>query len=301
MKKLRAAISILSAAAVTSRLRRERHTTWAPPGGIERREGLAVRVVGDGAPRVVLLHGMFNSGRYWGREYDRLSHTGAVVVPDLLGFGRSPRPPSGYTADAHADAVAASIRACGLNEPVVVGAHSVGCLVAFALAARHPELVSRIVGFAPPLYRDSSAARRQLAETNPLAKVFLTNQAVSRRMCDLMSRYRKTSAFLVRLANPTLPAPLAADRVEHSWQSYTETVANLVLSAQLAANVTELTIPVRLVAGHRDKAMDLGFLAELATAPHSLRVVGDAGHDLPLSHPELCVAELEVAPRQELS
>lgn len=301
MKKFGAAISILSVATVATRFKRERQTTWASPGGIERRERLAVRVVGDGPPRVVLLHGMFNSGRYWGRAYDRLSSMGAVAVPDLLGFGRSPRPTSGYTADAHADAVAETILACGLAEPVVVGTHSVGSLVALALANRHPEIVSRIVAFAPPLYRDSAAARRQLAETNPLAKAFLTNETLSRRLCDLMSRHPKTSSFLVRLANPTLPAPLAADRVEHSWQSYAETLANLVLSAQLATSLAELTIPVRLVAGQRDKAMDLPFLTELGTGRHSLRVISDAGHDLPLSHPELCVAELEVAAREASS
>ena len=264
-------------------------------------ERLAVRTLGDAPPRIVLLHGMFNSGRYWGQPYDRLSTLGTLVVPDLLGFGLSPQPASGYTPDGHADAVADTIRACGVTEPVVVGAHSVGSLVAIALATRHSDLVSSIVAFAPPLYRDSATARDQLAETGPLAKLSLANQALSRRVCDLRSRYAKTSAVLVRLANPTLPAPLAEDRVEHSWQSYSATLANLVVSAELSERLTELAIPVRLVVGQRDKAVDLPFLAELATGwPHlSLGIVGDAGHDLPLSHPEVCVTELKAAAQGE--
>lgn len=264
-------------------------------------ERLAVRTLGEAPPRIVLLHGMFNSGRYWGQPYDRLSTFGSLVVPDLLGFGRSPQPVSGYTSDGHADAVADTIRACGATEPVVVGAHSVGSLVAIALAARHPDLVSSIVAFAPPLYRDGAAARRKLAETDPLAKLSLANEALSRRLCDLRSRYVKTSAFLVRLANPTLPAPLAQDRVRHSWQSYSETLANLIVSAELSKELTELSIPVRLVAGQRDEAVDLPFLAKLATGcSHlSLGIVGDAGHDLPLSHPEVCIAELKAAAQGE--
>lgn len=172
-----------------------------------------------------------------------------------------------------------------------------GSLVAIALAARHPDLVSSIVAFAPPLYRDGAAARRKLAETDPLAKLSLANEALSRRFCDLRSRYVKTSAFLVRLPHPTLPAPLAQDRVQHSWQSYSETLANLIVSAKLSSELTELAIPVRLVVGQRDKAVELPFLATLGTGcSHlSLGIVGDAGHHLPLSHPQICAAELEGA------
>jgi pimeloyl-ACP methyl ester carboxylesterase len=264
-------------------------------------EALAVRTLGDAPPRIVLLHGMFNSGRYWGQPYDGLSTLGSMVVPDLLGFGRSPQPESGYTSDGHADAVADTIRACGATEPVVVGAHSVGSLVAIALAARHPDLVSSVVAFAPPLYPDGAAARRQLAEIDPLARLSLANEALSRRLCDLRSRYVKTSACLVRLANPTLPAPLAQDRVRHSWQSYSETLSNLIVSAEVSDELTKLAIPVRLVVGQRDKAVDLPFLAELATGcSHlSLGIVGDGGHDLPLTHPEVCIAELKAAIQRE--
>jgi len=171
MKKLSGALPVLAAVALASRYKRMGEKTWAPPEGAVHMERLAVRTLGDAPPRIVLLHGMFNSGRYWGQPYDRLSTLGSLVVPDLLGFGRSPQPASGYTPDGHADAVADTIRACGATEPIVVGAHSVGSLVAIALATRHPDLVARIVAFAPPLYRDSAAARDQLTETGPLAKL----------------------------------------------------------------------------------------------------------------------------------
>jgi hypothetical protein len=43
-------------------------TTWTPPQGDIRHAGLDVRVLGDGEPRLALLHGMFNSGAYWGER-----------------------------------------------------------------------------------------------------------------------------------------------------------------------------------------------------------------------------------------
>lgn len=100
-----------------------------------------------------------------------------------------------------------------------------GSLVAIALAARHPDLVRRIVAFAPPLYRDSADARRRLADTDPLAKAVLTQEELSRWLCRLRSRYVRASTLLVRLANPALPEPLAEGRVRHSWESYSQTLA----------------------------------------------------------------------------
>lgn len=147
-------------------------------------------------------------------------------MPDLLGFGRSPRPESGYTPDAHADAVAETMRTAGVEAPILIGGHSLGALVALRLAIRHPDLVSGVVAFAPPIYRDEATARRQIGSTDPLARLLLVNEELCAKACEFMCRHPRLSAALVRLARPTLPAPLATDRVEHSWASYHETVAD---------------------------------------------------------------------------
>lgn len=61
---------------------------------------LAVRGLGSGSP-TLLLHGLLGSNRYWGGAFDRLADQGLLLVPDLLGFGASPRPLSGYGAGEH--------------------------------------------------------------------------------------------------------------------------------------------------------------------------------------------------------
>ena len=270
-------------------------TTWTPPGGTKRAGPLPVRVVGDGPVRVALLHGLFNSGTYWGGTYDRVGEPGATIVPDLLGFGRANKPESGhYTTDDHADAIAAALRDAGVDSPIVVGGHSVGALVALRLAVRHPGLVGGIVAVAPPLYPSEEAARRQISSTDPLARVLVFNEALGRRLCALMCDYPRAAAALVRVARPDLPAPLAADRVRHSWASYRETLASLVLSAEAATWLDTATVPITIIAGGRDGAMDLPFLADLASShPHvSLRTIDDGAHDLPLTHPHLCIDAL---------
>ncbi|MBB4903405.1 pimeloyl-ACP methyl ester carboxylesterase [Streptomyces griseostramineus] len=67
------------------------------------------------------------------------------LLVDLLGHGHSDRPTSfAYTLEAHADALAAALRAAHVTGAEVV-AHSMGGSVAVVLAARHPDLVSRLV------------------------------------------------------------------------------------------------------------------------------------------------------------
>lgn len=274
---------------------RRARTSWQAPGGRVVAATLTARVVGEPPPRVALLHGLFNSGRYWGAAYDRLSGGGALVAPDLLGFGRSPRPPAGYSADAHADAAAATLRELGATGLVVVGGHSAGSIVALRLAVRHPDLVAAVVAIAPPLYAGVEQAREQIGRIDPLARVLLLNEALGRRMCALMCRYRRTAKVLVRLSRPTLPGPLAEDRVEHSWSSYHETLSNLIVSVEAVAWIDDIDVPIRLVAGDVDAAMHLPFLRELTrTHPHvELDVIIDGGHDLPLTHPEACIAALD--------
>ena len=147
-------------------------TGWSPPTGARVLAGrLAVRTLGDHGPPVLLLHGLGGSERSWGSAYDPLAADRRLVVPDLLGFGNSAHPASGYGPDDHADSVIASLDAIGVTEPVTIAAHSLGSLVALRIAATHPGRVRAIVAFGPPLYRDRPTARRHIAGTSLMGRI----------------------------------------------------------------------------------------------------------------------------------
>lgn len=110
-------------------------------------------------PASVLLHGVLQTGEGMANLAAHLARSGRVVVPDLRGRGATEQPAAGYDPGTMAADVAALIRALGLDRPVVIGRMH-GGLVAYHLAASHPELVRGLVlGDTPPEVDEVRAAR----------------------------------------------------------------------------------------------------------------------------------------------
>jgi pimeloyl-ACP methyl ester carboxylesterase len=267
-----------------------------PGRGTVRLGTLAVRTLGHGAPVVVLLHGLAASNRYWGGAYDALADDARLVVPDLLGFGRSPRPDAGYGPDDHADAVAHCLQDLGAGDArVIVVGHSVGTLVALRLAVRWPRLVSAVVGLAPPVFASSSDARRHLARMGPLARLFGVDTRWAEFACEhLCQRHHRAAAKLATWWRPDLPRAVALDAVEHSWASYSETLTRMLLAADATRWIDEVDVPLHLVAGTRDRMCDIDFVQHLASRSRNVEVDvwRGAGHHLPLERPAACRAEI---------
>lgn len=95
---------------------------------------------GNGEP-IVLLHGIESSSTYWRGVIPVLSQKHRVIALDLLGFGKSPKPLNiAYSLDDQVKWVQKTLRNIGVNKYKVIG-HSLGSLVALALAAKEPDCV----------------------------------------------------------------------------------------------------------------------------------------------------------------
>ncbi len=107
-------------------------------------------VSGSGEP-LVFLHGVFlgASSYEWSRVYPLFAMDHEVIVPDLIGFGESERPPTHMDAVDYSAALAQFLReVCPGQKPVVV-ASGLTAGISLLLAARHPELLSRLILFLP--------------------------------------------------------------------------------------------------------------------------------------------------------
>ncbi|HEX9167759.1 MAG TPA: alpha/beta hydrolase, partial [Roseiarcus sp.] len=106
---------------------------------------LALEEAPGAGPPVVLIHGWCCDHTYLAPQFEHFAKQGRrVAALDLRGHGASDKPREPYTADDFADDVAFVCDHLGLSRAVAIG-HSMGGVVAFALASRHPELLSALV------------------------------------------------------------------------------------------------------------------------------------------------------------
>lgn len=206
-----------------------------------------VRTLGAGSP-VVLVHGLAGSSRWWRRVAPALAHEHAVHLVDL------PRR-QGYDPDGLVDLIAA--RFAGLGPATYVG-HSLGGLLGVRLAARHPEVVDRLVLVAPA----GIPGRSPLGSVVPLAAALL----------------RAGPLFLPRLAADTLrsgpPTVLVA--------------ALRVLSDDVRPELTAVRAPTLLLWGERDPLLPPAHAEEfLAALPAArLELIPGAAHVPMLERPD---------------
>lgn len=268
-----------------------RRITWAPGAGETHDGSLHTRVRGTGTDGVLLIHGLGGSNSYWGEPFDQVAGSGRLVVPDLLGFGASPRPDVRYDADDHVGALVDTLDQLGVTSPVVVGAHSVGCLVALALARCRPDRVSAIVAICPPLYENPEHARQRIARLGWIERQLAFDTPMAATACRLVCDHREAAAALTAVARPGLPAVIRRGGVQHTWASYAGTFRSLLAAAEGDRWLADVECPVALIAGARDGITDLDHLAALADeySHVTLDVQHGADHSLPLTHPAVCV------------
>jgi haloalkane dehalogenase len=118
---------------------------YAPRYAVQ--EGLRMHYVEEGAGNpILLLHGEPTWGFLYRRLIPVLARAGRVVVPDLLGFGRSdkPRDQAAYSYDMHARSIERLALDLDLRELTVV-VHDWGGPIGLRFAVMHPDRVARLV------------------------------------------------------------------------------------------------------------------------------------------------------------
>jgi len=265
--------------------------TWRAPAGERLEAGaLSVRVAGSGEPVFVLLHGITASGDTFGAAFDVLSEHGTVVVPDLLGFGRSLDPErEDFSPEAHLDALDAMLAALGVADaPLVVVGHSMGSVLALLWAARTAS-VQGVVAFCAPLYRSEDEARRHITRMGWLERAFALESPLARWTCTAMCALRAGAQWLAVVISPEWPVPIARQGVLHTWPAYLGGMNGIILRGDWPRALETLSargVPVALADGADDPVPVAGLARELASRWRGVHAFThpEAGHDLPISY-----------------
>lgn len=259
-----------------------------------RRLALACQELGpqDG-PRLLMLHGITASQRYWLPRAAPLARRHRLVMPDLAGFGRSPKPFVEYSMEFHLGTLEGLIERRGLDlAPFAIVGHSLGALMALELAARLPGRVSRLALLNLPRFEDPESAHR----------VMMRGSASYRRLLTVNSLWA-TLAQLRRLGLPLtarsfrrIPLAVVADARKFTFRSLSSTLEHCLIHYSVDDVLSRCPeIPTLLVHGDADLAAPIVTVRGLtARRPFPrLRVIPGAGHHPLHTHTDHCLELLE--------
>lgn len=133
--------------------------TYATAGGPRH-----TRNVMSGKPVLMLVHGINGSGRMWARNVQRLSTRFDLILPDLIGHGRSTRTWTGNSVDEQVEHLRIILDSSGVKAPV----HLVGCSYGGGIVAnfaeRYPDRVKTLVIYDGPASDYTSAMADSIAQ-----------------------------------------------------------------------------------------------------------------------------------------
>ena len=150
------------------------------------------RTTRGSGPVLLLLHGVTRCRADWEPLFPALAENWTVIALDQRGHGGSPRAGSYLVTDYVADAVRFVREETG--EPIVLFGHSLGAMVAAAVAAELPDRVRGIILEDPPFH----------AMGNRIAGTAWQAQFIGMR--EAASRGGSTEAITDALADIRLPA-----------------------------------------------------------------------------------------------
>lgn len=198
---------------------------------------------GTGTP-LVLLHGLGNTHTSWDFVLDHINDDQwRVIVPDLLGFGDAPKPSVSYTPKEHATAIKELLDHLGIEKAVIAG-HSMGCIVAIALAYYYPEYASRLLLFGAPLYRKKP--------TRSWLQRLLRTEGMYFSLFEIVQKNPDAVQAGGAAANELLPFIKGMEITPEVWPAYKKSLENTIMQFHSYEQVISLKIPVLFVNGLLD-------------------------------------------------
>ncbi|KAJ0243737.1 lysophospholipase BODYGUARD 4 [Hirschfeldia incana] len=223
---------------------------------------------------VIFIHGFMGSSYLWTEtvfEHFKEDRYRLFAV-DLLGFGESPKPrDSLYTLKDHVEAIERSV-----VKPYQLGsfhlvAHSMGCLVALALAAKHSTIVKSVTLVAPPYFSSSleGSVLTRIAGKRlwpPLAfgtAVMSWYEHVGRCVCFIVCKHHKIWEWLIKLCTGKREIPWKIlDITRHTHHSAWHSMHNVICGASKFADghletLVNSGVKIHLMQGDRDEMVPL--------------------------------------------
>jgi pimeloyl-ACP methyl ester carboxylesterase len=178
-------------------------------------------VYGSGPRRLVLVHGLTGSLRFWKTRIDLDPSEYSILMVDLLGFGQSPKPSAPYSLKMHADTVIRVMKEEGFYQPqtLLVG-HSLGTLVVSQILDQASELSFAAVLLAAPIYRSKSEAQEWISNASLMHKGMVNGSHLWHLSCHFMDTFK----LPIFMPLSDVPFDVHVDAFNHNLTSLSRTL-----------------------------------------------------------------------------
>lgn len=204
------------------------------------------REYGAGESTLLLLHGLSGSSRWWSRNIPELATRYRLVVPDLIGFGRSRTHIRLPDFETLARLLRAWLEARDIPKVTLVG-HSMGGQIGIHLAARNPERLERLVLI------DAAGIPRILAPR-------------------MLLRFAADAGPLWRWGDPSFLPTIAGDALTAGPRALLRSLHN-ILQDDVRDLLPRIATPTLIVWGERDQLVPMSHAIELRESIPGARLV----------------------------
>ena len=190
--------------------------------------------IGNGKQKILLLHGLTGSLRYWKRGLQYAPEESSILAIDLLGFGDSPKPNSKYDIPEHLDAIEKVLEQEGFDEGgTLIVAHSLGTILSMALAGKHPDWFDGLALIGLPNYKEKAAIKTKFSQSSLFDALSVDSDY--KFICFFHPLYI-TEFFRPK----NIPKDIFKDVGKHTWVSYYRTLDEVIINSNLPELATKI-------------------------------------------------------------
>ncbi len=234
---------------------------------------------GRGIP-LVLLHAFPLSRMMWEAERTAFARSCRVVIPDLPGFGRSPRQ-AAPSISQMASSVLTLLDDLGVREPAIVAGLSMGGYVAFEIVRQAPHRVRALGLFSTRAVPDNPEQRgRRLKAAERIRQEGVQPFATS-ILPNLLGR-------TTRAQRPELVERLAVQSVRNDPDGVVDALLAMAQRQDSTDLLPFIRCPVMVIAGDEDALIPVAQAEDMRRRipGATLEVIRQAGHLVNVEQPE---------------
>ncbi|KAH0907173.1 hypothetical protein HID58_039000, partial [Brassica napus] len=262
---------------------------------------------------VIFIHGFLASSSYWTNTVfkylpDTTEKTNyRFFAVDLLGFGDSPKPRDcRYSLQEHVEMIEKSVILPNNLTSFHVVAHSMGCIVAVALAAKFSGSVKSVALVAPPYFGDKEGAscdaldviaeKKLWPPTSFFSAMMAWYEHIARGVCFVVCRHHRTWEKIIKIITWRSKLPMAiTELTKHTHQSSWHSMHNVLCGGakftdKHLESLINSGVKISVVQGNKDAVVPIDCLWNMKAKFPAIQVEVIAGTD----HSSVIMSRIEV-------